>query len=171
MVGIDQSERTKSSGKYASLFGYFANFTPKFDPVALYISHDVEMEATFWWERTRSGYVLLRFFSRNATCSGLISSHDSPPPPGAGNGRRRRTCLREMCWLKSIEVEDKKIMWRQVSLYLGIYHFFCFIWYSRFFFFMSYFGNIYLFFSFEKNTFISNICFMLFKLSKPSSNI
>lgn len=29
------------------------------------------------------------------------------------------------------------------------------------FFFMSYFGNIYLFFSFEKNTFISNICFML----------
>lgn len=40
---------------------------------------------------------------------GFISSHDSPPPPGAGNGGRRRTCLRELCWLKSIEVEDEKI--------------------------------------------------------------
>lgn len=171
MVGIDQSERTKSSGKYASLFGYFANFTPKFDPVALYISHDVEMEATFWWERTRSGYVLLRFFSRNATCSGLISSHDSPPPPGAGNGRRRRTCLREMCWLKSIEVEDKKIMWRQVSLYLGIYHFFCFIWYSRFFFHVVLWKYLFIFFFWKKYFHFEHLFYVVFKLSKPSSNI
>lgn len=80
-----------------------------------------------------------------ATCSSLmnnalgrISSHDSPPPPCAGNGGRRRTCWREMCWLKSIEVEDKKINSRKVSLYFGIYQStFVFILNSGFF--MSYF--------------------------------
>ena len=51
----------------------------------------------------------------------LISSHDSPPPSSDGNRGRRRTCLREMWCLKSIEVEDKKNFGRKVSRYLRIY--------------------------------------------------
>lgn len=74
------------------------------------------------------GYIFFYNLWGNATCSDvmnsmfrLVSSHDSPPPPRAGSGGRRRTCLREMCWLKSVEVEDKKILGRKVSHYFGIY--------------------------------------------------
>lgn len=140
-IGASQIQR-----KVCSLFGYFANFTPKSEPNTLYKSQDVDTEGTSLWERTRRGDVLLRVFFFVFLFRGLprvqvlinsalrlISSHDSPPPPGAGNGGRRRTCLREMCWLKSIEVEDKKIIWRKVSHYFGIYPSTCvFILNSRF---------------------------------------
>lgn len=44
-----------------------------------------------------------------------------PSPTRRSEWGRRRTCLREMCWLKSIEVEDKKIIWRKVAHYFGIF--------------------------------------------------
>lgn len=42
------------------------------------------------------------------------------PTPRTQWGRRRWTCLREKCWLKSIEVEGKKIIWRKILHYFGI---------------------------------------------------
>lgn len=109
--------------KVCPLFGYFDNFIRLI--VANNLRGSLDMDTVFLWARARVEHILSRCL-QNATCPDLMngheSSHDSPPPPCAGNGGRRRTCLREMCWLKSIEVEDKKIIWRKVSHYFGIYH-------------------------------------------------
>lgn len=157
MVELNQSERAKCSGKYALCSDIFPTLSPNLAPRRGTI-HSKWMRVGRFHESVRAVdtfycviFVLFCFLS-SATCSSLmnsasgrISSHDSPPPPGAGNGGRRRTCWREMCWLKSTEVEDKKIISRRVSLYFGIYQStFVFNLNSRFF--MSYFENIYLFF-------------------------
>lgn len=128
MVKLDQSEQAKSNGTYALCLDILPTLSSNLS-LTCWTNNSMWILRGRFMRKGRRGNVLSQFL-RNATCSGLmnnalielvISSHDSPPPPSTGNGGRRRTCLREMCWLKSIEVEDKKIIWRKVSLYFGIF--------------------------------------------------
>lgn len=132
-IGASQIQR-----KLCSLFGCFANFIPKSESRTLKNAMCTWM-GTFLWPRTLYGCVLFRFL-RNATCRSFDKQCAQPrfitwlpSPTQRREWGRRRTCLREMCWLKSIEVEDKKIIWRKVSHYFGIYlSTFVFILNSRF---------------------------------------
>lgn len=89
MVKIHQSERLKSSGKYASLFGYFANFTPKFEPITLYQSHDVEMEIFLMRKdthRIRFIAVFVLFFYGLPRVQGSFHHMTPLPHPARGMG-------------------------------------------------------------------------------------
>lgn len=112
----DQSERAKSSRKYVLCSDILPTLFPNLGPI-LCINHKMWTWRGRFLDKRRAvdaffcgfcGMPRVQVLINSALR--LISSHDSPPPPRGGNGGRRRTCLREMCWLKSIEVEDKKII-------------------------------------------------------------
>lgn len=118
--------REPSAAEVCSLFGYFANLGLNSDPRSACKPPSVldltgfdrgrAMDSSYW-DFSADCHVFKFDKLKNL---GLISSHDSPPPSRSGARGRRRTCLREMWWLKSIEVEDKKVFfWRKVLRYFG----------------------------------------------------
>lgn len=136
MVKHDQSEPSSASWKYALCSDVLPTLPSNLRPMPC-------INYTMWtrrWRYFEKGHRVDAFhcvfcgLPRVQVCDKQCAQavrHVTPlPHPAQG---RRRTCWREMCWLKSIEVEDQKIISRKVSHYFGIYQStFVFVLNSRF---------------------------------------
>lgn len=138
------TNRSEPNAAEASLFGYYLATLSANLRVKLESNQEVDPnEAVCFYTR----WILCFFFGRGGFflemprvqvfVNRIMPSHDTHAhtrarahthptstqrAQGNGGGRGgRRTCLKEMCWLKSIEVEDKKNIRRKVPRYFWIY--------------------------------------------------